>query len=130
MTHRILFALLLFVFTAGTSLGQASALKPTNDLTADKDLDLSKRSFERTLEKALVKTGARKLDTTPTPKKRIELPVKRTLANSATTFKSPQVAPGKVRWHADFSQACQAAKKSGKPVLLFHMIGKLTDRFC
>jgi hypothetical protein len=43
---------------------------------------------------------------------------------------NPRVAPGVVKWHADFATACQASKKSGKPVLLFHMMGKLDDQFC
>jgi hypothetical protein len=43
---------------------------------------------------------------------------------------NPKVAPGKVRWHTDFAAACEAARKSGKPVLLFQMMGKLDDQFC
>jgi len=69
----------------------------------------------------------------------IELPVKNTIAGnqpaarstaSPDKFRNPQVEPGKVRWHKDFEAACTASKKSGKPVLLFQMIGKLDDRFC
>jgi len=41
-----------------------------------------------------------------------------------------KVAPGLVQWHARLSDACTAAAKSGKPVLLFQMMGKLDDRFC
>src|SRR5262245_55030164 len=48
----------------------------------------------------------------------------------AGPFVNPKVAPGKVRWHADYAAACKAAAKSGKPVLLFQMMGKLDDRFC
>ena len=72
------------------------------------------------------------------PKSRIETPAKRVLARqtdpaitpSAGDFVNPKVQPGKVRWHKDFDAACRAAKKSGKPVLLFQMMGKLDDRFC
>ena len=46
------------------------------------------------------------------------------------TFVNPKVQPGKVVWHKDFDAACRAAKKTGKPVLLFQMMGKLDDRFC
>ena len=65
----------------------------------------------------------------------IELPSKGLLTQSqpalpATTPAGPKVMPGKVRWHADFAAACAAAKTSGKPVLLFHLMGKLDDRFC
>ena len=40
-----------------------------------------------------------------------------------------KVAPGKVKWHKDFQMACRAAAKSGKPVLLFQMMGNLDERF-
>jgi hypothetical protein len=68
----------------------------------------------------------------------IEVPTKQLLAAqtvpaavpSGPAFVNPKVEPGKVRWHKDFDAACQAAKKSGKPVLLFQMMGKLDDRFC
>jgi len=43
---------------------------------------------------------------------------------------NPTVAPGKIRWHADFASACQASAKSGKPVFLFQMLGKLDLEFC
>jgi hypothetical protein len=45
-------------------------------------------------------------------------------------FLNPHVAPGRIKWHASFAEACQAAQKSHKPVLLFHMMGKLDDLFC
>jgi hypothetical protein len=43
---------------------------------------------------------------------------------------NPKVEPGKVRWHPSMADACAAAQKSGKPVLLFQMMGKLDDQFC
>jgi hypothetical protein len=64
----------------------------------------------------------------------IELGPKEVLA--ATTpatrdgFVNPKVEPGKVNWHRDFDAACKAAAKTGKPVLLFQMMGKLDDQFC
>jgi hypothetical protein len=45
-------------------------------------------------------------------------------------FVNPNVEPGKVKWHRDFDAACKAAEKSGKPVFLFRMMGKLDDQFC
>jgi len=42
---------------------------------------------------------------------------------------NPEVEPGKVKWHEDYAAACQAAKQSGKPVLLFHLMGQLDQRF-
>ena len=43
---------------------------------------------------------------------------------------NPQIRPGRVRWHADFAAACAAGRGSGKPVLLFHMLGRLDHKFC
>jgi hypothetical protein len=52
-------------------------------------------------------------------------------ANGATpAFVNPKVEPGKVKWHPDFTTARAASAKSGKPVLLFQMLGKLDDQFC
>lgn len=51
-------------------------------------------------------------------------------APRAEAFVNPKVQPGKVRWHRDFAEACIASGKSGKPVLLFQMMGRLDDRFC
>lgn len=41
-----------------------------------------------------------------------------------------KVAPGKVRWHKAIQTAMDASRQSGKPVLLFQMMGHLDDRFC
>ena len=43
---------------------------------------------------------------------------------------NPRVEPGKVKWHASFADAQAAAEQSGKPVLLFHMMGQLDRQFC
>jgi len=40
------------------------------------------------------------------------------------------VEPGLVRWHADFASACAAARRSGRPVLLFQLLGRLDDELC
>jgi hypothetical protein len=45
-------------------------------------------------------------------------------------FRNPRVQPGRVRWHDDFDRACAAARDSGKPVFLLHMMGRLDQRFC
>jgi hypothetical protein len=52
------------------------------------------------------------------------------LAAPAPAFNNPKVAPGKVRWHADQDTAVKAAGRSGKPVLVFLMMGRLDQRFC
>lgn len=41
-----------------------------------------------------------------------------------------KVKPGDVSWLANFDDACAAARKSGRPVLLFAMLGNLDDKFC
>jgi hypothetical protein len=35
-----------------------------------------------------------------------------------------------VNWHASYDQALAAAKQSGKPVLLFQLLGDLDDAMC
>ena len=42
---------------------------------------------------------------------------------------NPKVAPGKVKWHTDFAAARKAAEQSGKPVLLFQLLGRLDEEF-
>jgi len=44
-------------------------------------------------------------------------------------FNNPKVQPGKVRWHDSFPTAQAKSKRSGKPVLLFQLIGRLDERF-
>lgn len=48
----------------------------------------------------------------------------------STEENNPVVAPGLVRWHPSFADAQAAAQLSGKPVLLFHMMGQLDRQFC
>jgi hypothetical protein len=43
---------------------------------------------------------------------------------------NPTVEPGKVKWHKTLADAQAASAKSGKPVLLFHMMGQLDKQFC
>src|SRR5262249_36916010 len=49
---------------------------------------------------------------------------------AARQFDNPKGPPGKVTRHATLTDACAAAKRGGKPVLLFQMMGKLDDKFC
>jgi hypothetical protein len=77
--------------------------------------------------------GEEKAPARPTylAKNDIEVPTKQVLAAAtAPIAANPRVQPGLVRWHSDFAAACEAAKKSKKPVLLFQMMGKLDDQFC
>jgi hypothetical protein len=70
-----------------------------------------------------------------TKTQRIERPTERVVADSSAPAATgdgtnSKVEPGKIRWHSSLAVACDAAQKSGKPVLLFQMMGKLDDRFC
>lgn len=64
------------------------------------------------------------------PKRAIESPTKLLVASGASAnFVNPKVEPGRVQWQASFAAACAAARKSGKPVLLFQLLGKLDEQF-
>jgi hypothetical protein len=70
-------------------------------------------------------------------KRDIETPTEQVVASRSAgppvaeqPFVNPKVQPGKVRWHADLAEACKAATQSGKPVLLFQMMGRLDEKFC
>jgi hypothetical protein len=70
-------------------------------------------------------------------KRAVELPLETALASAADAPSlapaldaGAKVAPGLVRWHPDFARACAAARESGKPVLLFQLLGQLDDELC
>lgn len=42
----------------------------------------------------------------------------------------PKIQSGLVRWLPSFAWAKEAAKKSGKPVLLFQLVGNLDESLC
>lgn len=66
---------------------------------------------------ALAFAGGRSSATTPTP-------------TPPADADNPRVRPGRVNWHEGFDAACAASDQSGKPVLLFHMMGRMDQRFC
>jgi hypothetical protein len=67
---------------------------------------------------------------------RIEKPIRQIVARNSAAIpaaadpSNPKVEPGLVKWHPSFADACAASRRSGKPVLLFQMMGKLDDKFC
>jgi hypothetical protein len=63
-------------------------------------------------------------------KRKVELPTEKVVADRSAPADNPKVEPGKVRWHASVEAARAAAARSGKPVMIFYMMGKLDDRFC
>ncbi len=125
----------------------------TLEVTVEPKLDLRKGRIESPAKKIVLTNSslvspadpnppARNVDYAP--KRKIEQPTEKLVAGTslhstnsdqATSdtdrgFDNPEVEPGNVRWHADFAAACEASRKSGKPVLLFQMMGNLDDRFC
>ncbi len=69
-------------------------------------------------------------------KEAIEFPTKAVIAAqsgaapAAQALQNPKVQAGRVSWHPNFAAACKAARASGKPVLLFQMMGNLDEQFC
>jgi hypothetical protein len=51
-------------------------------------------------------------------------------ANESCTIQNPTVSAGLLHWHKSFKDACAAAQRSGKPVILFQMLGRLDQEFC
>jgi len=41
-----------------------------------------------------------------------------------------RVRPGLVEWHSSHEAALEASSISGKPVLLFQLLGRLDEEFC
>jgi hypothetical protein len=98
---------------------------------------LTKFTIEEPAKKILAEKTAGPASADITKTVRIEKPTSAILAHNTTpvpangkAFVNPKVQPGEVRWHPSFELACETAKKSGKPVLLFQMMGKLDDQFC
>jgi len=103
---------------------------------------ITKYVIEQPAKKIVAKNTAGLATADMTKTVRIEKPTAAILAHNTATvpatgvpatgkdFVNPKVQPGQVHWHASFDLACEAAKKSRKPVLLFQMMGKLDDQFC
>lgn len=85
--------------------------------TSGPRMDMRKDAIEAPV-KRLISSDTESLITPPRP------------AAKSGDFRNPKVRPGLVNWHADFATACEQSKQSGKPVLLFHMMGNLDDGFC
>jgi hypothetical protein len=120
-------------------------------------MDLSKAAIEQPL-KHMIKSGSTQIEPRrpDVSKLRIEAPLKSIMKTGASpdlnkSFETkmatngqvgkPQepaplsvanhrVTPGLVSWHKNMATAMKSASKSGKPLLVFHMMGSLDDRFC
>ena len=104
--------------------GLAAAAEPASSFDA-----LRQRVVEMAKQKAAEKPAAIAADR---KKRDVELPTETVLKDRSapSAEDNPKVAPGKVQWHPTFAAASAVAAKSGKPVLLFQMMGKLDDQFC
>ncbi len=86
-------------------------------------VDRSKFKIERPTESVLAKAFAAQAKGAVKAQVLAQAEADKALAN-------PKVPPGKVTWHTDFAAACAASAKTGRPVLLFQMMGQLDNKFC
>ncbi len=97
--------------------------------------DLGKAMIELPLKEQLAVervAPTQKINSIDVSKMRIEAPVENVVERAATaseTGDNPRVEPGLVNWHADFEVARAASRESGKPVFLFHLLGRLDQEF-
>jgi len=103
----------------------AGGVAKTGTFRVKPRVDVRKSIIENPLKKLVASTRTK----TPQPAKSVATTPKETPPTAPAKFENPKVSAGKVRWHADFKKARAAAKISGKPVLLFQMIGRLDQRF-
>ena len=118
------------------SLSVALVLAATSAVGAEPKrarlLDVSKGRVEAPAKDLVKRTAI-----VDQPKRIVELPTKRivkaadlgTANPQAVTPDNPRVSPGKVRWRKDYAEALAVSKKSGRPVLLFQLLGELDHKF-
>ncbi len=80
-------------------------------------------------------TGVRAEEEPDRAKKILELGAESVLEKArddagAAPADNPKVLPGRVKWHRDQATAGRAAQVSGKPVLVFQLLGQLDEEFC
>lgn len=139
-------AWILAVVVAATAVGQDTAERPHEvDVTKRRVVERPTEELVRELSPSEVQAAAPQQEAKPAPAdrtKRMEVEraaeaiVRETqpagAADESTAGKAddnPRVEPGKVRWRDDVAAAITAAKESGKPVLVFHLLGQLDQRF-
>ena len=74
----------------------------------------------------LASTAAAQGEVPDVRKFRVEEPVKTGLG--LPVFED--LGPSTVAWHADLAAARTAAAESGRPILLFQLLGRLDEEFC
>src|SRR5262245_60458061 len=100
---------------AGALLGAIGVIVFAQD---EKKADRGKSEVEMPVKRAVADVG----------KMMAEMPIKDVIA--PIPLKEGKVAAGLVAWHASPDAAMDAAKRSGKPVLLFQLLGRLDDEWC
>lgn len=96
---------------SGNEASSNPAVPDRGERIAKMRADLSKLSIERPLKRVITEAAP----VTPLKEERIS---------------KGRVKPGNVHWHDSMKSACAAASHSGKPVLVFQMMGKLDQEFC
>ncbi|MCG3135423.1 MAG: hypothetical protein HMLKMBBP_03074 [Planctomycetes bacterium] len=79
---------------------------------------------------SVLASPSRAEDPYDTSKRVAERPARDVAGGAAPLGFDTRAEPGLVRWHADAPAALAAAKLSGKPVLVFQILGRLDDEFC
>ncbi len=133
--------------------GKASSTTGMYQVAQD-PADTSKLRIERPLEQLVIESrsssAASSTDQADEAKGAIELPVESIVAERSPAVshdllagfegdampgnirgdeENPLCEPGQVNWHESFETACATARDSGKPVLLFQLLGRLDQRF-
>lgn len=94
--------------------------------------DKFKQPAETSKARSVVAPDSVAVPVPPPAELRLKAPAKAVGSSQKPALKNrnEKVEPGKVRWHKMIQTAMDASKQSGKPVLLFQMMGRLDDRFC
>lgn len=94
--------------------------------------DKFKQPAEASKARSVVAPGSVVVPVPPAAELHLKAPAKTVGSSQKPSLKNrnEKVEPGKVRWHKMIQTAMDASKQSGKPVLLFQMMGHLDDRFC
>jgi len=141
-------ALLAVLTFCGSSQAQPDGMtKPIKPPA--RPIDFGKGRIEAPIKELLKSGGTAPIGRRPDMSKMaIELPIKTMLGPEAfaTPLKMPpppvmrtashtvsqdeKTKPGLVAWRKDMEDAKAQSAKSGKPILVFHMMGSLDDRFC
>jgi hypothetical protein len=132
-----------FVLALGVQLGvpRAWTQAPASEKPAFPDVSkylVVEKPVTALVVQSAPATAAPAVPADPSKRKRVEPAVSSVVAGTApastsvtpTDLNNPIVEPGKVKWHKTLAEAQAASEKSGKPVLLFHMMGQLDKQFC